>query len=87
MAEKVRWLGGSEKYLPGETIDVVVEHLKDLLERAEAGQIHAIAVAYIEPDLSCNYGVSGTIGVAPRSLLGALRMASRQVEDIDLSGE
>jgi hypothetical protein len=54
-----------------------VDKLRDLLERAEAGEITGIALAALHSDNTASSCVAGMIG--PSALLGQLRMAEHDL--------
>ena len=62
---------------PGEPVASCVDALRDLLERAEAGEVVGIAIAAINERHHASYSVGGMIG--GYGLLGALEMAKAEV--------
>ena len=64
----------------GKPNDGCVAKLKELLERAEAGDITGIACATLHSDNTASYSIAGLIG--PYSLLGASDMARSELADI-----
>ena len=56
-----------------------VAHLRELLQRAEAGEITGIVCASLHADNLCSYTIAGMIG--PYSLLGAIEMAKSELQD------
>ncbi|RDC59780.1 hypothetical protein HME9302_00975 [Alteripontixanthobacter maritimus] len=57
-----------------------VAKLKELLERAEAGEITGIVCASLHSDKLASYSIAGMVG--PYSLLGAADMAQSELLDL-----
>lgn len=70
--------------LPGEIEADVVETLRELLARAESGEINGVAIAYTLPS-----GTSGTVFTTVRryQLGGAILMLQGRYQGFLLSGE
>lgn len=77
--DNVASLHGGEITL-GEPNPGCVAKLKELLERAEAGEITGIVCASLHSDKLASYSIAGLVG--PYSLLGATDMAQSELLDI-----
>lgn len=64
----------------GEPNPNCVAKLEELLERAKAGDVTGIALAALHSDNTASTAVVGNVG--PYSLLGAVDMARRDLQDI-----
>lgn len=56
-----------------------IAHLRDLLEKAEAGEIVGFVCASLHRDKLSSYTIAGMIG--PYSLLGAVDMAHHELRE------
>jgi hypothetical protein len=57
-----------------------IETLRDLLQRAESGDITGIVCATLHSDKTASYSLAGLVG--PYSMLGAIDMAKTELADI-----
>ena len=57
-----------------------IRHLRDLLEKAEAGEITGFVCASLHSDNLGSYTIAGMVG--PYSLLGSLEMAKSELQEL-----
>lgn len=72
-------LFGGEVVAPGVPNAGCVAKLKEILERAEAGDVTGIVCVCLHSDRTGSYSVAGMIG--PYSMLGAVEMAKADLID------
>jgi hypothetical protein len=65
---------------PGEPVASCVDALRDLLERAEAGEVIGITIAAINDRHHASYSIGGMVG--GYGLLGAIEMAKGELVQI-----
>lgn len=68
---------------PREPNEVLVNTLRELLERAESGEIVGMAAGFMHGDGQSHWTVAGAVGAF--SLIGALRMAEHDLIQVTRS--
>lgn len=80
---KVIGIHGGVSHRSGEPCETSIEALKDLLERAEAGEVQGVAVAYLDKDGVASFVISGRIGGYPT--IGAIEAVKSLLVENELN--